>query len=658
MQPKPTVIIGAGPMGLYLAYKLKKAGITNIVIYDPRAGEYVRPGHINNSQFWKLEAVIGKKVPIKHRGHIKDFERALFKEITELKIPTEKKEFVRFGENARKKSIIIKSPDKVEKKTILNSAGIEEEIIERTAGVEEEIECNFVFDCTGSRRTLVNTINALVSPPPFSIKPIRKNVAIKQHLIAYVHLAEKDLDRIPHTSETNHQSYFTSEQHVAAVNQMRAFGWKDFSLPQLYGAYFGKDKSCLYMECPDKLEPSAYEAWVKTVIDVTTKTTDISFSQLPPFQKYAYKPRLGTYEVNPRELQQAAYESTKYPTIIPIGDSQTEPHPTLAQGIADGMRRVDEFIRKLEIFNGEIAYFDTSEYQQTIKELMKDHKESIIDRYDWRDMHSHKMLKLAKTNYTTALTLAQGLPEEEKLSKIVEEIDARLSYHDALELRATLLITGTDTLSTSKYKTEDLVSKLLVLATSLSHAYAYLPDTFASEKEHAFRMITQTAAYLKECGNRFIKAERNDKALEAYQHALKLYSHPGINASLEKVTIQSNIVITYRKLNKHDEAITHGCAALTLAPETTEFKEIRKKLLFNILKSLQTTVQTLDVDKVSEIDSTKQQAITLLDQHSNLLEASTESELNLFFGKEPKTASSPAPCKRKQLGHQAIHSLS
>ena len=37
------VIIGAGPAGLYAAIKLRLAGIRDLVIYDPRAGNYTRP---------------------------------------------------------------------------------------------------------------------------------------------------------------------------------------------------------------------------------------------------------------------------------------------------------------------------------------------------------------------------------------------------------------------------------------------------------------------------------------------------------------------------------------------------------------------------------------------------------------------------------------
>jgi len=49
-----TVIVGAGPIGLYLAYTLRRAGIAPIMIIDPRAGMYERPGHVNVDVFKRL----------------------------------------------------------------------------------------------------------------------------------------------------------------------------------------------------------------------------------------------------------------------------------------------------------------------------------------------------------------------------------------------------------------------------------------------------------------------------------------------------------------------------------------------------------------------------------------------------------------------------
>jgi flavin-dependent dehydrogenase len=43
------VVIGAGPAGLYTAIKLRKAGVLDVVVCDPREGHYTRPGHLNYS---------------------------------------------------------------------------------------------------------------------------------------------------------------------------------------------------------------------------------------------------------------------------------------------------------------------------------------------------------------------------------------------------------------------------------------------------------------------------------------------------------------------------------------------------------------------------------------------------------------------------------
>ena len=81
------VIIGAGPAGLYTAIKLRKAGVKDVVVYDPRAGDYTRPGHLNRNVFARAQDGLGfdfwsgDKV-----GHIKDLERALYKEAQRLGI--------------------------------------------------------------------------------------------------------------------------------------------------------------------------------------------------------------------------------------------------------------------------------------------------------------------------------------------------------------------------------------------------------------------------------------------------------------------------------------------------------------------------------------------------------------------------------------------
>ena len=48
-------IIGVGPAGLFTAIKLKKEGVDDLIVLDPRAGVYTRPGHLNINVFRSAE---------------------------------------------------------------------------------------------------------------------------------------------------------------------------------------------------------------------------------------------------------------------------------------------------------------------------------------------------------------------------------------------------------------------------------------------------------------------------------------------------------------------------------------------------------------------------------------------------------------------------
>ena len=74
------VVIGAGPAGLYSAIKLWQQGIRELVVYDPRAGIYTRPGHLNKSVFTSTETGLSISFwPSDKVGHIKDLENQLYK---------------------------------------------------------------------------------------------------------------------------------------------------------------------------------------------------------------------------------------------------------------------------------------------------------------------------------------------------------------------------------------------------------------------------------------------------------------------------------------------------------------------------------------------------------------------------------------------------
>lgn len=58
---KHTVIVGAGPIGLYLAIRLRQIGVENVLVIDPRAENYTRPGTLDKEIFAKVEKHINQE---------------------------------------------------------------------------------------------------------------------------------------------------------------------------------------------------------------------------------------------------------------------------------------------------------------------------------------------------------------------------------------------------------------------------------------------------------------------------------------------------------------------------------------------------------------------------------------------------------------------
>ena len=113
---RSAAVIGAGTTGLYTAIKLDQAGVKNIVVYDPRAGNYNRPGHLHDDVFIEAQNGLGITFwSFDKIGHIKDLERALYKEAQKLNITIEEKSF--FSGSHRNILFIPEANEKVRRKS-------------------------------------------------------------------------------------------------------------------------------------------------------------------------------------------------------------------------------------------------------------------------------------------------------------------------------------------------------------------------------------------------------------------------------------------------------------------------------------------------------------------------------------------------------------
>lgn len=622
------VIIGAGPIGLYLAYKLKKAGIAlnNIVIYDPRAGEYSRPGHINRNIFALLEEALNKRFwPKEKTGHIKDVERILHAQITESKIKIEKKKFIRFSDNTTHPGVVIADEE----------------------GNEETIVCDYVFDCTGNQRIVVNKVNELVTPKPLTIKPISSQVEVKNHFLAFVKMSMTNVERInqSHLNQPSSElvslfSLFNSHlppepsplEYARTMEHLRSFGWNQFGLPNCYGMNFTKGKVCLYMECPDNLPQERYEAWVQAVINATTNSTDITFEQLPATKKPYRKPRFNSFTVDPLELEQVGHKADGLPLVVAVGDAQIEPNYVLAHGVKDGLKRVDKMIHEMIIINQSIAYFDEKEYHRAIAKQLDKHRQSIIKHYNKRSSYFYNKLEKARDEYTLAIQKVSGTTEAEQFISSLIEIKARLNYLNA-ETWLSQLHDHSGKISFTISSPENLKIQLVIIEDALMGALKDLPPSLPAEQKRTLEMLAEVAAGWKGLGTLLVQKKQYAQALEVYNAALLIYQTPLLTDQYqpEELILHSNSVICLRNMNKNADALIAAKQAIEKYPDAPNLLATKQKLMFNLLKALNDEFKTFIPEGESE------QWSLFLDSHQNLLNKEAQNEKQKLF---PDTKSS------------------
>lgn len=556
------VIIGAGPAGLYAAIKLRKAHVIDLVVYDPRAGEYTRPGHLNSEVFYR--AKIGLPADVKPSigsSHIKDFERQLYREAAQLNIRIERKKFVG----------LVKEKNAV--------------IVEDENGIQSTVACYYLLDCTGSKREVLHAVNNLVTnPPPFQITPVLKDhINVKNHFLAYVKMSAEDYLRFAMKDRRpDRLSGKTMLDYARSIEHLRSLGWLEFGYPSLYGVSFNKSKVCIYLECPDNLPVEMQESWLKAVLEYKTNTKSISFQQLPASKKYRYKPRWNSFIVEPHETSRYIYQEKGLPTIIPLGDSVIDANYVIAHGVKDSMEIINNLIEEMTIIDGKIYFFDDDMYLRSIKEQIELHRNDLVRHYDEAKGYFGKWLNDAKGYYELATDMSINIDEQRAFQERLKEISIRINYQKAIE-----------TLARENSQTGANVSPNFLRVANETHqsflqVIENLPEHFVHEHATAKSNLLAMAQNCKDLGNSLFQEEQYSSALQAYNLALTIYQslHLQTTTSLAEVTLLSNLIIVHRKLGDHNEISQLVRLALEYDSSQASIKEKQQKILYNLIKAV------------------------------------------------------------------------
>ncbi|MDI1351831.1 MAG: NAD(P)-binding protein [bacterium] len=583
------VIIGAGPSGLYTAIKLKKAGIKDVVIFDPRAGHYYRPGHLNQNAFYHAENELSFKFWSPKAGHIKDFERALFKEAQRLNITIETKRFVRLHQDKISPGVVVQHND-----------------------MEEFIAADFVFDCTGNARRVVTAVNSVCPASTFRTVNITE-LPVSQHILAYVKINNSDWEQFSQSRTKIHDDildHISPISYAKAIIKLKALGWEQLRLPRCYGMSFGKEKVCLYFHAPNNLAVEQQDLWVKTVLEAYVP--GISYQHLP----HPIKPRFGSFSVKAEALQQVAYKGSNLPMVIALGDAQIDYDYFLAHGILDGMKRIDVLFEHMEIFDGQIYYFDAKDYYVALNNLLKEHKTAVINAADKLRKQFDSALQYGHINFTQAIKHHSDAKELNVMQQIIKEIEARQNYkhifpqfmqiHDGDHH---IIITASDT--------EVIVVKLADLHLNILNVFNGLPRSFELQREKIHELIQALAISWKEIGNVLFRKKQISESIQAYQKAMDIYSLEEFTGKhiLKEQTLYSNMALAYLLQKNYPAAISAAYFGLSYVMQEEDLKKgeiIRQKIVFHLIEALCAHGEVqLSLNRVSEAHSLNLEAQTV-----------------------------------------------
>lgn len=528
------VIFGAGPAGLYLAIQLKKKyKIEDVTIFDPRHGNYTRPGRLDEKVFTRASKGIGRKSEFKHDSHhIKDLERVLYAEAQALNIHFKKQNFVSFDLEAENGTVFVTNEER---------------------DSVEPIQADFVFDCTGTSRRVVSAVNAQIPDNPMPITQIQ-NSPIRNNFLAYVHMGKDELQAL------NKKKYayggvesLKPEHYASLIIELRKLGWNHFSLPGFLAHPMGKDKVCIYMEAPDGLTRENHEQWVNLVLACYEPSA--TYTQLPRSADKVPKPRFNSFAMGAEQVEKYACKAApNLPMVFAVGDAQIDFNYQLGTGILQGMDRVDVLLQNLDIKRGKLVGFDENKKIPAMEKLLTKHKEALSNAAD-------NLQEILDDNLVQANTIFEELLKEDNVENkdaieaLYKETKGRINY------RLLKLESPFDRLPAPiekmNYKSQKVIIELDRLLNLSANAWKDLPSRLAADRNDAREHLDHLALQWADAGNYFLGKNQLPDAIHAYKNVLSIFRLESFDDHhhLDKLVLYSQLASLYLKVNDYDASI-------------------------------------------------------------------------------------------------------
>ncbi|MDP1602795.1 MAG: hypothetical protein Q8M03_05970 [Legionella sp.] len=382
------IIVGAGLGGLYTACRLIREGVDaeNIIIIDPRAGIYTRPGTLRHQLFSLVTEYTGIDTdahsPV---HHIKELERVMYTALIARNVQFVRETFVNLQPqtDTQIKAVITEQPD----------------------GNKSVYPADYVFDCTGVTGCVAKAVNEYQQQAGldayFKSAPLVDVNPIPDHLIAHVkvpgfsQVKSFPVTIIPTPYEFLHFKQCKPSRKIKEREQLRKLGWYYEAFPTFFiypqsesdksclsmevHLDLRTDKACLYMEAPPNLPKEKQSDWIRLLLAIYSNGLVKHFEELKPSQKYGKKPRILSFKTSLHQLNNAVFQSDELPPVIVGFDASTGFDYREGNGFGTGVARCNLMLTHFTIENGAIQSINKDAIEEALSTYINANCKEILN---------------------------------------------------------------------------------------------------------------------------------------------------------------------------------------------------------------------------------------------------------------------------------------